>query len=75
MGVAQVGDGDHVMLITDGGKVLRCPVAGISVMGRATQGVRVMKLGAAEKLVALARLAEGDAVSGEDSEVGDTAEE
>jgi DNA gyrase subunit A len=75
VGVAQVGDGDHVMLITDGGKVLRCPVAGISVMGRATQGVRVMKLGAAEKLVALARLAEGDAVSGEDSEVGDTAEE
>ena len=63
VGVAQVGDGDHVMLITDGGKMLRCPVDGISVMGRATQGVRVMKLAADEKLVALARLAEGDAVA------------
>jgi DNA gyrase subunit A len=63
VGVAQVGDGDHVMLITDGGKMLRCPVSGISVMGRATQGVRVMKLGSQERLVALARLAEGDAAT------------
>jgi DNA gyrase subunit A len=63
VGVAQVGDGDHVMLITDGGKMLRCPVSGISIMGRATQGVRVMKLGSQERLVALARLAEGDATT------------
>ncbi len=68
VGVAQVGDGDHVMLITDAGKMLRCPVAGISVMGRATQGVRVMKLAPDEKLVAVARLAEGDAASEEGGE-------
>ena len=68
VGVAQVGDGDHVMLITDGGKMLRCPADGISVMGRATQGVRVMKLAPDEKLVALARLAEGDAAPEESSE-------
>ena len=43
IGVAQVVDDDEVMLITDGGKVLRCPVGGISSMGRATQGVRVMR--------------------------------
>ncbi|NIV47930.1 MAG: hypothetical protein GWN46_14560, partial [Gammaproteobacteria bacterium] len=42
--VAQVVDDDEVMLITDGGKVLRCRVSGISTMGRATQGVRVMEL-------------------------------
>jgi DNA gyrase subunit A len=60
VGVAQVGAGDQVMLITDAGKMLRCPVEGISVMGRATQGVRVMKLASDEQLVALARLAEGD---------------
>ena len=42
--VAQVVDDDEVMLITDGGKVLRARVAGISTMGRATQGVRLMKL-------------------------------
>ena len=68
VGVAQVGDGDHVMLITDAGKMLRCPVAGISVMGRATQGVRVMKLAPNEKLVAVARLAEGDAAPEEGGE-------
>jgi DNA gyrase subunit A len=67
VGVAQVVDGDDIMLITDGGKVLRCPVDGISKMGRATQGVRVMDLSGDEKLVAVARVAEAD-VSGEGDE-------
>ena len=58
--VAQVVGDDEVMLITDGGKVLRCPVKGISTMGRATQGVRVMKLDPSERLVSMARLAESD---------------
>ncbi len=60
VGIQQVGDSDDLMLITDRGKVLRCPVHGISSMGRATQGVRVMNLSADEKLVAVARLAEDD---------------
>ena len=64
VGVTQVVDGDDVMLIPDGGKVLRCPVGGISTMGRATQGVRVMDLAETEKLVTVARLAEGDAATG-----------
>jgi DNA gyrase subunit A len=58
--VAQVVDDDEVMLITDGGKVLRARVSGISTMGRATQGVRIMNLGDGEKLVSMARLAESD---------------
>jgi DNA gyrase subunit A len=61
IGVAQVTDDDEVMLITDGGKVLRCRVSGISTMGRATQGVTLMDLAPGEKLVAIARLAESDA--------------
>jgi DNA gyrase subunit A len=60
IGIAQVVDDDQVMLITDAGQVLRCKVKSISTMGRATQGVRVMDLGAGEKLVAMARLAEDD---------------
>jgi DNA gyrase subunit A len=60
IGIAQVVNDDDVMLITDGGKVLRCPVDGISSMGRATQGVRVMNLDAEEKLVSIARVAEED---------------
>ena len=58
-------DDDEVMLITDGGKVLRARVSGISTMGRATQGVRIMNLGAGEKLVAMARLAESDVAEGD----------
>ncbi len=58
--VAQVVGDDEVMLITDGGKVLRCPVSGISTMGRATQGVRVMNLDSGERLVSMARVAESD---------------
>ena len=60
VGVAQVVDEDQLMLITNGGKVLRCAANGISVMGRNTQGVRIMDLGADETLVSIARLAEGD---------------
>jgi DNA gyrase subunit A len=60
VGVSQVIDDDELMLITNGGKVLRCKVATISTMGRATQGVRIMNLGNGEDLVAVARLAEGD---------------
>ncbi len=60
IGVTQVGGDDEVMLITDGGKVLRCGVAGISQMGRATQGVRLMDLAEGERLVGVARMAERD---------------
>ena len=67
VGIAQVFDDDDVMLITDGGKVLRCPVGGISSMGRATQGVRVMNLSNDEKLVSIARVMEEDVVEGEAS--------
>ncbi|RIL07614.1 MAG: DNA gyrase subunit A [Proteobacteria bacterium] len=63
IGVAQVRNDDHVMLITDGGQVLRCPVSGISTMGRATQGVTLMDLAEGEKVVAVARLAESDAAT------------
>ena len=61
--VTQVVDDDEVMLITDGGKVLRARVSGISTMGRATQGVRIMNLNDGEKLVSMARLAEDEDTS------------
>jgi DNA gyrase subunit A len=67
IGVAQVTGDDQVMLITDGGKVLRCRVRGISTMGRATQGVRLMDLAQGERLVAVARLAEREDVNGNGS--------
>jgi len=71
--VAQVVDDDEVMLITDGGKVLRCRVSGISTMGRATQGVRVMNLDSGERLVSMARLAERDEDAYEEDEASEPA--
>jgi DNA gyrase subunit A len=67
LGIAQVLEDDEVMLITDGGRVLRCPVKGISTMGRATQGVRVMDLDADENLASMARMAEADDAAAESS--------
>jgi DNA gyrase subunit A len=58
VGIEQVIESDELMLITSGGKVLRCPVSTISTMGRATQGVRVMNLDSGESIVSVERLAE-----------------
>jgi DNA gyrase subunit A len=51
-----VTDEDHLMLITSNGTLVRTRVAEISVLGRNTQGVRLIKLGEKEKLVSVARL-------------------
>jgi len=60
VGVMQVNDENQLMVITDQGKILRVPVAGFSVIGRNTQGVRVMVTEEQEKIVAVAKLAERD---------------
>ncbi len=49
-----------LMFITDRGKVLRTRVAALSVIGRNTQGVRLMVLESGERIVAVAKLAEKD---------------
>jgi DNA gyrase subunit A len=58
VGVRMVTDDDDIMLVTDGGKVIRTPVKGISVIGRNTQGVHLIDLAEGEKVVSIARLAE-----------------
>nr|PZM94066.1 MAG: DNA gyrase subunit A [Pseudomonadota bacterium] len=60
-GVSQVRDDDEVMLITNTGILIRMAVREISVIGRATQGVRLITLDSRdEKVVAVARIAEGE---------------
>jgi DNA gyrase subunit A len=56
--IKQVTDENDLMLITDQGKILRMPVAGFSVIGRNTQGVRLMVTEEDERIVAVAKLAE-----------------
>ena len=58
VGVRMVTDDDDIMLVTDGGKVIRTPVRGISIIGRNTQGVRLIDLAEGEKVVGVACLAE-----------------
>jgi DNA gyrase subunit A len=56
--IKQVTDENDLMLITDQGKIIRMPIAGFSVIGRNTQGVRLMVTEDAERIVAVAKLAE-----------------
>ena len=54
-----VREDDEVMIITDRGMVIRLPVAQISVIGRNTQGVRLITMDSREeKVVAVAPMAE-----------------
>lgn len=53
-------EADDLMLMTDGGKLIRMPVRSINVISRNTQGVRLINLDDKEKVVGAARLAESD---------------
>ena len=46
------------MLVTDGGKIIRMPVANIKAIGRNTQGVKLIGMEEGERVVSAARLAE-----------------
>ena len=59
VGSCRVDEDDHVMLITTAGKVIRIAANNISLIGRNTQGVRVINLDEGEAVAAVARVAEG----------------
>jgi len=53
-----VEETDQIMLVTDGGQLIRCPVDGIRIAGRSTQGVIVFSTGEGEKVASVERLTE-----------------
>ncbi len=55
--IQEVKDNDQMMLITKDGIVIRCPISGISVIGRNTQGVRLINLEEGDRVVDVAHLA------------------
>ncbi len=61
-----VEDGDEIMLVTNGGRLIRCPVDGIRIAGRGTQGVIVFDTDASEEVAAVERITEEDASRGEE---------
>ncbi|MEM0343380.1 MAG: DNA gyrase subunit A [Thermoplasmata archaeon] len=54
--VMKVSDDDEIIATSVKGMVIRMPVSGISLQGRATMGVRIMRLKEGDKLAAVARL-------------------
>ncbi len=58
VGALLVHEQDDIMLITDGGKLVRTGVGEISVLGRNTQGVRLIRLSEGERLVGVDRIVE-----------------
>jgi DNA gyrase subunit A len=70
VGVAQVAGDDDVMIVTDGGMIIRMPVDQIRVIGRNTQGVRLIDVRDEQRVVSVARLAEKEEPDAE----GDPAE-
>lgn len=70
MGILPVTDKDDLMIITDKGQVIRTKISGISLLGRNTQGVRLINVKPDEKVVAVEKIAESE----EDTTDGDSTE-
>ena len=65
-----VQDDNEIMLVTDGGQLIRCAVDQIRKVGRDARGVTIFRTASDEKVVAVAKLADAD-ISAEDGEVGE----
>jgi DNA gyrase subunit A len=61
-----VAGSDEIMVVTDAGQLIRCAVDQIRIAGRATQGVRVLRVAAGERVVSVERLEDqsGDETAG-----------
>ena len=60
VGAMEVGEGDQIMMVTQQGKIIRMDVDDISVIGRATQGVRLLSTDEGDAVVSVVRLPERD---------------
>ncbi len=59
---------DQLVMVTDGGKLIRCPVEGIRIAGRSTRGVKVLDVADDEKVVSVTRLSDDGTGADEDDE-------
>jgi DNA gyrase subunit A len=75
VGVLSVREDSEIIAMSSRGKVIRMPVADISVIGRNTKGVRIMKLEEGEKVVAVERLAKENGNGEEKKEEASDAKE
>ncbi|MDF2621966.1 MAG: gyrase, subunit [Xanthobacteraceae bacterium] len=66
-----VEEADQIMLVTDGGQLIRCPVNGIRIVGRGSQGVIVFDTAEDEKVVSVERVTEEEGEEGLGEEAAD----
>ena len=65
VGSFPVEEQDQLVLVTDGGQLIRCGVSEISIKGRKTRGVIVFNTAEAERVVSVERLSEEGEANGE----------
>ncbi|MDP7164588.1 MAG: DNA gyrase subunit A [Alphaproteobacteria bacterium] len=79
-----VVESDELLLVTDGGQMIRCPVNDIRIAGRNTQGVTLFSTAEGERVVSVARLCDGgedgddeagEGEEGDEAEVGEAADQ
>jgi DNA gyrase subunit A len=63
---------DEIMLVTDGGQLIRCPVRNISVISRSSKGVMVIRVKDDERVVSVERIEESDSNDDDDEAETDT---
>ena len=56
VGLLQVDESDHVMIMTSKGKLVRLNISDVSMIGRVTQGVRLMHTGDKERVICIGRV-------------------
>ena len=61
---------DQLMIVTDGGQLIRCPVKNIRIVSRSSRGVTVIRVKDEERVVSVERIEDSD----EDDEAGETPE-
>ena len=83
VGAVQVEDADEIMIITDNGTLVRTHVNEVSIIGRNTQGVRIIRTAEAENVVGLQRIdeieeeeiVEGEVVDATEAETTESADD
>jgi len=71
-----IEDDDQLMIVTDGGQLIRCPVRNISIVSRSARGVTVIRTKEDERVVSVERIEESDDDEADtnESETGSEAE-
>ena len=73
--VAMVGENEDLMMISDDGTIIRTGAGGVSVISRATQGVKVMTVAEGVKVIGLAVADPDEEEPSDESEAGESVEQ